>query len=285
MSRPIAVGVDGSDGSLAAVDWAADEAALRAAPLRLVYATQWIPHQPQAVRMTHEERAEEAGDVLGAMEERARARRPQLTLAAEEVEDAPARVLLDAGSEADILVVGTHGLSGIGGFMVGSVGQEVVADAKQPVVLVRPDYREDAHGEHGRNKVVLGLDIDDAADEVLEFAFDYAARRGVPLHVLHSWHAPFLHRHRVAADTDSGPRAEMASALAQAVRPYRDKYPAVDVAEESAIGRPADRLVEEAADARLVVLGRRRGHGSHIGSTTHALIHHAACPVTVVPHG
>ncbi|MEV0963998.1 MULTISPECIES: universal stress protein [unclassified Streptomyces] len=285
MSRPIAVGVDGSDGSLAAVDWAADEAALRGAPLRLVYATQWIPHQPQAVRMTHEERAEEAGDVLGAMEERARARRPELTLAAEEVEDAPTRVLLDAGSEAEVLVVGTHGLSGIGGFMVGSVGQEVVADAKQPVVLVRPDYREDAHGAHGRNKVVLGLDIDDAADEVLEFAFDYAARRGVPLHVLHSWHAPFLHRHRAAAETDSGPQAEMASALAQAVRPYRDKYPAVDVSEESAIGRPAGRLVEEAADARLVVLGRRRGHGSHIGSTTHALIHHAPCPVAVVPHG
>ncbi|MHC5704613.1 universal stress protein [Streptomyces sp. PKU-MA01144] len=285
MSRPIAVGVDGSDGSLAAADWAADEAALRGAPLRLVYATQWIPHQPQAVRMTHEERAEEAGDVLGAMEERVRTRRPELTLAAEEVEDAPTRVLLDAGAQADVLVVGTHGLSGIGGFMVGSVGQEVVADAKQPVVLVRPDYREDAHGTHGRNKVVLGLDIADPADEVLEFAFDYAARRGVPLHVLHSWHAPFLHRHRVAAETDSGPQAEIASALAQAVRPFRDKYPAVDVSEESAIGRPADRLVEEAADARLVVLGRHRGHGSHIGSTTHALIHHAACPVAVVPHG
>ncbi|GFH37790.1 universal stress protein [Streptomyces pacificus] len=285
MSRPIAVGVDGSDGSLAAVDWAADEAALRGAPLRLVYATQWIPHQPQAVRMTHEERAEEAGDVLGAVEERARARRPGLTLAAEEVEDAPARVLLDAGSEADVLVVGTHGLSGVGGFMVGSVGQEVVADAKHPVVLVRPDYREDARGAHGRNRVVLGLDIDDAADEVLEFAFDYAARRGVPLHVLHSRHAPFLHRHRAAAEAESGPQAETASALAQAVRPYRDKYPAVDVSEESAVGRPADRLVQEAADARLVVLGRRRGHGSHIGSTTHALIHHAACPVAVVPHG
>ncbi|MEU9383029.1 universal stress protein, partial [Streptomyces sp. NPDC048279] len=41
MDLPLVVGVDGSESSLRAVDWAADEAALRGAPLRLVYASLW----------------------------------------------------------------------------------------------------------------------------------------------------------------------------------------------------------------------------------------------------
>ncbi|MEU2161122.1 universal stress protein [Streptomyces chengbuensis] len=286
MSRAIAVGVDGSDGSLAAVDWAADEAALRGAALRLVNATRWAEHQLQAVRVSHEDRAGQADGVLGAMEERVRSRRPELAMTAEEIEDSPASVLLEAASRADALVVGSHGLGSVGGFIIGSVGQEVVADAKEPVVLVRPDYRDDAHGTHGggQRKVVLGLDVTDARDELLEFAFDHAARRDVPLHIVHSWHAPFFHRPGGKAET--GTQAATAAALARAVRPYRDKFPAVKVTEESAPGRPAGRLVEAAADARLVVVGRRRAaSGSHIGSITHAVIHHAACPVAVVPHG
>ncbi|MFI1471606.1 universal stress protein [Streptomyces wuyuanensis] len=288
MSRPIVVGVDGSDGSLAAVDWAADEAALRGAPLRLVNATRWAEHQLQAVRVSHEDRASQAEGVLGAMEERVRSRRPELSMTADEVEDSPASVLLEAASRAEVLVVGSHGLGSAGGFIIGSVGQEVVADAKEPVVLVRPDYREDAHGTPGggQRRVVLGLDVTDARDELMDFAFDYAARRDVPLHIVHSWHAPFFHRHRSSEDAESGTQAEMAAALAKVVRPFRDKFPAVRVTEESAPGRPAGRLVEAAADARLVVVGRRRAStGSHIGSITHAVIHHASCPVAVVPHG
>ncbi|MEU2263145.1 universal stress protein [Streptomyces sp. NPDC019645] len=286
MSRAIAVGVDGSDGSLAAVDWAADEAALRGAALRLVNATRWAEHQLQAVRVSHEDRAGQADGVLGAMEERVRSRRPELAMTAEEIEDSPASVLLEAASRADVLVVGSHGLGSVGGFIIGSVGQEVVADAKEPVVLVRPDYRDDAHGTHGggRRKVVLGLDVTDAREELLEFAFDHAARRDAPLHIVHGWHAPFFHR--PGGNAETGTQAATAAALAQAVRPFRDRFPAVKVTEESAPGRPAGRLVEAAADARLVVVGRRRAaSGSHIGSITHAVIHHAACPVAVVPHG
>jgi len=289
MSRPIVVGVDESDGSLAAVDWAADEAALRGTALRLVNATRWAEHQLPAVRVSHEDRASQAQGVLGAMEERVRSRRPELAMTAEEIEDSPARVLLDAASRADLLIVGSHGLGSVGGFVIGSVGQEVVADAKQPVVLVRPDYRDDSNGApgaDGQRKVVLGLDVTDARDELMEFAFDYAARRDVPLCIVHSWHDPFFHRQRAAADGDSGTRAEMASALSRAVRPFRDRFPAVKVSEESAPGRPAGRLVEAATDARLVVVGRRlAASGSHRGSVTHAVIPHAACPVAVVPHG
>ncbi|MCT4352894.1 universal stress protein [Streptomyces sp. Je 1-79] len=274
MSRPVTVGVDGSEGSVAALDWAADEAALRGDGLRLVYATLWAQHQLQAVKVSHEDRAGEAESVIAATEQRARARQPGLVMSAEEIEDAPAQALIAAASEADMLVVGSHGLGSVRGFIVGSVGQEVVADAKRPVVLVRPGYEDS-----GRRRVVLGLDVGEVKAELLDFAFDFAGRHDVPLEIVNTWHSPF-HRHHEAAEEGG-----TASALSNAVGPFREKYPAVRVSEVSAPGRAAEHLVDAASDARLVVVGRRRAaKGSHIGSVTHAVIHHAACPVAVVPH-
>ncbi|MET9609341.1 universal stress protein [Streptomyces sp. NPDC006512] len=282
MSRPITVGVDGSEGSVAAVDWAAEEAALRGNGLRLVYATRWAQHQVAAVRVSHEDRAGEAEDVLAATEQRVRARRPELALTAEEIEDAPAGVLLAAAAEAELLVVGSHGLGSVRGFIVGSVGQEVVGDASRPVVLVRPGYGQNgARGSSGGGprKVVLGVDVSEAHDAPLDFAFDFAGRHGVPLEVVHTWHHSFLPHRAAPAD------AELASALADAVRPFREKFPTVEVSEVSAPGRAAEHLVGAASDASLVVVGRRRAaRGSHIGAVTHAVIHHAPCPVAVVPH-
>jgi nucleotide-binding universal stress UspA family protein len=274
--------VDGSEGSLAALDWAADQAALRGTSLRLVYATLWASHQVGAMKVSHEDRAGEAEDVLTATERRVRERKPDLAMTADEIEDAPSSVLLAAAAEAELLVVGSHGLGGVRGFIVGSVGQEVVADAKRPVVLVRPGNEENGSGtirQTGRKRVLLGLDVTEVKDELLEFAFDFAGRQKVPLEIVHTWHTSFAHRHKAAESAD------MASALSAAVRPFRDRFPAVEVSETSAPGRAAERLVDAAHTAGLVVVGRRRAaKGSHIGSVTHALIHHASCPVAVVPH-
>ncbi|MFH8574744.1 universal stress protein [Streptomyces zaomyceticus] len=282
VSRPVTVGVDGSEGSVAAVDWAADEAALRGNGLRLVYATRWAEHQLGAMKVSHEDRADAAEGVLAETERHVGSRRPDLAMTADEVEDAPVGVLLAAAAEAEMLVVGSHGLGSVRGFIVGSVGQEVVAEAERPVVLVRPGYEKDSSGgsEGGsRRKVVLGLDVNDVKDELLHFAFDFAGRHRIPLEIVHTWHESFLHHPSAAA------KDERASALADAVRPFRDRFPATEVAEVSAHGRAAEHLVEAASDARLVVVGRRRAaRGAHIGSVTHAVIHHATCPVAVVPH-
>ncbi|MHA4773047.1 universal stress protein [Streptomyces sp. MSC1_001] len=281
MSRPITVGVDGSEGSVAALDWAADEAALRGTTLRLVYATRWQQHQLQAVKVSHQDRADEAEGVLALTQQRVRARRPDLEMTADEIEDAPANVLLAGASDAELLVVGSHGLGSVRGFVVGSVGQEVVADARRPVVLVRPGYGEAGRAAvgGGPEKVVLGLDVNEVHDDLLEFAFDFAGRHSVPLQILHSRHHSFLPHSTAAEDPDTR------SALSRAVGPFRARFPTVELTEVSAQGRPAEHLVEAATGARLVIVGRRRAaKGSHIGSVTHAVIHHASCPVAVVPH-
>ncbi|MEU7511097.1 universal stress protein [Streptomyces sp. NPDC042898] len=282
MSRPVTVGVDGSEGSMAAVDWAADEAALRGAGLRLVYATRWAEHQLGAMKVSHEDRADSAEGVLAETERHVGSRQPDLAMTADEVEDAPVSVLLAAAAEAEVLVVGSHGLGSVRGFMIGSVGQEVVAEAQRPVVLVRPGYEKDGSGAsegNGRRKVVLGLDVNDVKDELLTFAFDFAGVHRIPLEIVHTWHESFLH-HTSAAAKD-----QMTSALADAVRPFQERFPATEVVEVSAAGRAAEQLIEAASDARLVVVGRRRAaRGAHVGSIAHAVIHHASCPVAVVPH-
>ncbi|MFF3756058.1 universal stress protein [Streptomyces sp. NPDC002185] len=282
MSRPVTVGVDGSEGSVAAVDWAADEAAVRGDGLRLVYATRWAEHQLGAMKVSHDDRADAAEGVLAETERRVGSRQPDVALTADEVEDAPVSVLLAAAARAELLVVGSHGLGSVRGFVVGSVGQEVISEAQRPVVLVRPGYEKDASRASGSGtarKVVLGLDVNEARDELLDFAFDFAGRHGVPLEIVHTWHDSFVHH------ADAAARDERAAALAGAVRPFRDRYPATEVAEVSAPGRAAEHLIEASSDARLVIVGRRRAaRGSHLGSVTHAVIHHASCPVAVVPH-
>ncbi|MFE0633324.1 universal stress protein [Streptomyces sp. NPDC058864] len=286
MSRPIVVGVSGSDESLAAADWAADEAALRGSELRLVNASRWQEHAISALQPAKDVAASRARGLLETTQERIRARHPSVAVTSDEVEDDPAEALLAASSDAELLAVGTHGLGTAGGFLFGSVGQEVAATSQHPVVLVRPageDVGRERSGA-GSDRVVLGLDVRQTEDELLDFAFDYAARHEASLHIVCTWHLPALHRDAAAP---GGAETGLQAALAGAMRAYRDKFPQVEVEEETVSGRAGSHLVSAAEGARLLVVGRRGspGRGSaHIGPVTHAVIHHAPCAVAVVPH-
>ncbi|WP_432247466.1 universal stress protein [Streptomyces sanyensis] len=277
MSGRIAVGVDGSEESAAAVDWAADEAALRGAELRLVNASLWQEHALVAVQPARDVRAQRARDLLAAMKERARARQGGVTTSEEEVEDAPATVLVSASAGAELVVLGSYGLGASVGFTAGSVGQEVAAEAHGPVVLVR-GTRADPGG-----RVVVGVDLRSAGEELLRFAFEFAARRSAPLRVVHTWHLTPVHHALHPHEEESTEAAR--TALSEAVRPHRERFPQLEVEEEAAVGRAAGHLVEAAEGAGIVVVGRRTtARRGHLGATAHAVIHHAACPVAVVPH-
>ncbi|MBN0046449.1 universal stress protein [Streptomyces actuosus] len=276
MSGRVVVGVDGSEESVAAVDWAADEAASRGAELRLVNASLWQEHPVVvAVQPARDVLAERAQDLLGAMTERARSRRSTLTTSTEEIEDAPGTVLLSASAHADLVVLGSHGFSVGTGFTAGSVGQAVAAESDCPVVLVR----ESTPGEDG--PVVVGLDILSPGEELLDFAFAFAARHSVPVRVVHTWHLGPLHPH----GGSTGEQAGMA-ALSEAVRSFRERFPEVKVELVATAGRAAGHLIQAATGSTMVVVGRRRRHElrGHMGAVTHAVIHHAAGPVAVVPH-
>ncbi|MEU0580619.1 universal stress protein [Streptomyces griseoincarnatus] len=285
MPRTVTVGYDGSSESRAAAEWAAREALLRGLPLRLVNVREPVPgHIAESDLMadgTFRERAErlprEAGATL-------RARHPELEVVAEQIPGGPMEVLPEVAKDADLLVLGSRGLSGIGGFLVGSVGMVVIAHTAIPVVLVRA-----ATSAQDAGPVVVGVDTDKANGTVLAFAFEEAARRGAVLKAVHGWTVPPYYAYVLPAYPALAAELgeEQSDALAEVLRPWREKFPDVEVVEESRAGSAAVRIVDAARDASLVVVGRRirRGPiGAHIGPVTHAVLHHATAPVAVVAH-
>lgn len=300
MARTITVGLDGSLESRAAAEWAAREAALRRIPVRLLHVWQPVPERmaraPLPGAETHQYWAEriprEAAEGL-------RLRHPGVEVSIEQRAGAPAEVLPDAARDAELLVLGSRALSGLTGFLIGSVGQSVVARAEVPVILVRAG--EQAADEHvkdpvgipsaatGFRPVVVGLDTGSPDETVLAFAFEEAQRRVAPLTVLRAWNLPSSQIYALAAGYD--PREDLArvqaEALTEALLPWREKYPDVEVTEASRLGSPAGHLVDAARDASLVVVGRRirrSPFGVHIGAVAHAVMHHATTPVAVVAH-
>ncbi|MFB8248915.1 universal stress protein [Streptomyces sp. NPDC055952] len=300
MARTITVGLDGSLESRAAAEWAAREAALRRVPVRLVHVWQPVPEPmaqaPLLGAETHQHWTEriprEAAEGLAL-------RHPGVDVTTEQRAGVPADVLLEAARDADLLVLGSRALGGLTGFLVGSVGQSVIARAETPVVLVRAgEQAADKHVKDpsgipsagtGFRPVVVGLDTGRPDEAVLAFAFEEARCRGAALTALRVWNLPSSYAYSVAAGWD--PREELAraqaEALTEALLPWREKYPDVRVTEESRLGSPAGHLVEAARDASLVVVGRRMRRnpfGVHIGAVTHAVMHHATAPVAVVAH-
>ncbi|QNP68289.1 universal stress protein [Streptomyces roseirectus] len=280
MLRSITVGLDGSPESLAAAEWAACEAVSLGLPLTLLQVGEPVPAPvpgPETYRRWTDHVPRQTA--LGL-----RLRHPGVRVRGEHVTGSPADVLSHASKDAELLVLGSRGPGGIGGFVTGSVGLGVLAHAQRPVVFVR------ARRPHEGRPVVLGLDTDHPDSALMDFAFDSAARRGTPLLILHAWSpAPYL----AYATLDDPPlRASLARGdaeeLADVVRPWRQKFPDVEVAEESRYGSAAAHLVAAAREASLVVVGRRgrRGpFGTHIGHVTYAALHHSPAPVAVVSHG
>jgi nucleotide-binding universal stress UspA family protein len=281
MSRAITVGLDGSPESLAAAEWAACEALRRGIPLQLLHV--WTAVELQYGREP----------VLREAAESLQSRYPDLRITTGHVSGQAAQVL--AAAETELLVLGSRGLSGAAGFLVGSVALAAVARSTHPVVLVRAE-KEAANGHQPDDDapasavtlcrdVVLGLDITRPAPELLEFAFKAASLRGAVLRVVHSWPQPSTYGLAVALDPSDLAKSE-AEALTEALHAWREKFPEVEVQEQSMAGSAADHLAGT-ADASLIVVGRRMRHnplGTHIGPVVHAVLHHSTFPVAVVPH-
>ncbi|MFJ9898310.1 universal stress protein [Streptomyces sp. NPDC091280] len=299
MLAPVIVGVDGSEESLAATEWAAREAARRDRPLRLVHARNRQPRQETGEQSPAAQRYL-ARRSLRQAEERVRRTGLDVRLDDEQVEGPATAALLKSAAEADLLVLGSRGLSGFTGFLVGSVALGVVARAERPVVLVRAG--EEAADEHlpgagggasvltGYREVVLGIDLADPCDEVIEFAFEEARLRGARLKVVHAWRrlSPLgLAPGEIGLLSEPERAEEWLGFLTAVLQVWREKYPGVEVMETVTQGRPESVLVRAASGAGLLVVGRHlteRPAGPRTGPVAHAAIHHVGCPVAVVPH-
>ncbi|MFJ5032347.1 universal stress protein [Streptomyces sp. NPDC088560] len=287
MTRPITAGVDGSEESLAALDWAAREAVRRGLPLRVVHAWRYTEQLATADRSAQHGWVSDGVTraVRGAAE-----RHRGLDPAVDVVEGDPVHALARAASEAEMLVLGSRGHGPVVGFLLGSVGQQVIAEASRPVVLVRAG--DEPAAEAAGRDVVVGQqgDGDDSA-AALRFAFETAAARRATVRAVRAWTLPPVFAYSPGSlkllDDAGGLEPYEKEALSEALKPWRERFPGVPVAEQVEMGSAGQVLLEAAGRAQLMVVGRRAHRtavGARIGSVAHGVLHHAGCPVAVVPH-
>lgn len=292
-TRTITVGIDGSRASLDAADWAAREAQRRRLPLRLLHASPGpaVPARIPDVDVP-------AGRTRTALDRAAiqlAYAHPALNIIARSTEAPAVPALLAAAAETETLVLGSRGLTGFAGFLVGSVALAVTDRAARPVVVVRAgelaadERMPTADGTPPSTApylpVVLGLDLSHPADDLIGYAFDTAAVRSAPLHVVHTWTLPPPRGYAPGMPVPGHPDEREDGkwhVLTSTLQPWRHKFPETPVSEQVIYGHPGHQLLRASNRAGLLVTGRRTGEG--LSRAAHSLIHHAMCPVAVVPH-
>lgn len=270
-TRHVTVGVDGTLIAVRALDRAAEEAVLRDARLDIVYA---VPD------------LDEAGPVLASAAARVREPHPGLPVTASAFEGGPVQALAQHGRGAELTVVGTRGLGGIAGLLLGSVSPRVAARASGPLLVVRGNHQSARRGE-----VLLGMESD-ADTDAAAYAFAEAARRGVRLSVLDAAVSrspaptpPALIPADRARD-DAVVRVPTEQAVPRrAVAGLRRRYPQVEVEVRTFDSGRVHSLLEATREAAVVVVGAH-GHSHRVGPqpgpVTTALLHHSHCPVAIV---
>lgn len=281
----VVVGADGSDNSVAALRWAADTAAAYELPLTVLHARPDAMAKPTLV-------AEPEGVLADAVAV-ARAQQPDVEIRALQMPDSPVQSLLAAGETADVLVIGSRGVEGFRGLLLGSTTMHVAPYAQCPVVVVHSGLEggvpfEDTEGHAGNpGQVVLGYDGSPASNRAAAFAFRHAAATGTGV-VAVSVEAGRGEPETEEIDPENATPGSDTSAFHSPVIVTAAAFPDVPVSFVAGTGRPAEVLLAEAAGADLLVVGNRGSGGFAgliVGSVTQKVLAHADCPVAVLHPG
>jgi nucleotide-binding universal stress UspA family protein len=293
-THAVVVGVDGSDSSHGAFAHAAWEAHRRGRPLRLVhvynYASPfgWSAFPPDPADFVKS--IERARQLVAEHEMQAHLAYPGLEVASTLATGSVGAALVDASAEADLVVVGSRGLGGFTGLLLGSAGTQLAAHCHAPLVVVRPvGDRGNLGAPPPQRPVVVGIDGASNCQATLGFAFDEAAARGVALHARYAWWslepgelgpAARLYDLEVAED-------EARRLLSESAAGWRDKYPDVPVhLEPVRAPNPYLVLIEDSQDLGLLVVSRHGGNTLSrllLAAVGDVAVREAHCPVAVVP--
>lgn len=291
MSREdmVVVAVDGGEPSNNAVRWAANTANKRGIPLRLassytmpqfLYAEGMVP--PQEL---YDDLQNECLRKIDAAREIAHEVAPDIQIGHTVVEGSPIDMLLDLSTTSTMIVMGSRGLGGLSGMVLGSVSAAVVSHASCPVVVVREDNAVTEETKYG--PVVVGVDGSDVSTKATQVAFEEANARGAELYAVHTYmdNSSPAAGAIVSEDQLQQVDTQRAEKLDQALAPFAQKFPDVTVKKIITRDRPVRALVEQAQNAQLLITGSHgRGgfKGMLLGSTSRALLQAAPCPMMVV---
>lgn len=281
----IVVGVDGSEASDLALDWAVADASRRGLPLHVIHAFAYgYPLTNVGIEYSMEGLRQLADGVRKDAISRVRKTNPDLVITWSEPLVGAAPALVGASQTADTVVVGARGRSATRDLIMGSVSMQVATHASCPVVVVHDKPAPDS----SRASVVVGVDGSALSTKAIAYAYEQAASRGVGLTVVHAWWLEYAEGAPASAswDNDWQQFAEEERALvAESLAGWQEKYPDVVVRRHSVRGLPVEALVRQSETACLVVTGTRgRGGfaGLLLGSVSQGVMHRAQCPVAIV---
>jgi nucleotide-binding universal stress UspA family protein len=289
VNSTVVVGYDQSPSGDRALAQAGREAAWRDASVTVVNAFHWVPvphpgiYFPMDVETSMKDAAEDTASAGVAW---LRRRYPGMTVDSAVIAGPAADALAEASRDADLLVLGNRGRGGFAGLLLGSVSMRALTLASCPTMIVRGTQREPT------DTVVLALDAEDPGEELMRSAFAEASLRAARLTAVTVWDLDWTAA--AGSDTDDAldtakehAVADIRSALERRLNPWHAKHPDVRLAVEVVDGTPSAALTGLTRNADLIVAGARRrgdgGLGMRPGPIVHTLLHHADCPVVVVP--
>lgn len=285
--KPIIVGLHPSRPVSPALDWALVEAGSRRRPLELrvargdpMSARAEVPVDTMLPESVAEQVIEQAMAHVRHLD-------PALDVSGLVYKGSAGSVLVAASAEAEVVVVGRHGHGRLAEVFLGSASAQVAAHAQSPVVVVNDDDTAAA----AKGPVLVGVDGSPANRAAIEFGFETADRRGVPLVALYAWQLtmsenvtlPWMSKVATQQVKESQERT-----LHEALAGLSARFPDVEVRYVVSRQHAVDRLSEEARSAGLLVVGGR-GQGGFagllVGSVSRGILHRPhSCPVVVV-HG
>ncbi|MBA4505654.1 universal stress protein [Corynebacterium sanguinis] len=287
----VVVAVDGSPASDNAVRWAANTAAKRDIPLKLaasytmpqfLYAEGMVPPQELFDDLQRETMAK-----IDAARELALSIAPDIRIGHAVAEGSPIDMLLEMSNDATMIVMGSRGLGGLSGMVLGSVSGAVVSHASCPVVVVREDNNVTEDNKYG--PVVVGVDGSEVSKRATEVAFEEAVARDAELVAVHTWiDAPIQgpgSGYAITEDFWYAMQQEKEEKLSTYLSGLQEQYGDVPVRKIITRDRPVRALTEAARGAQLLITGSHgRGgfKGMLLGSTSRALLQSAPCPMMVV---
>jgi nucleotide-binding universal stress UspA family protein len=281
---PVVVGIDVMNNNGPVLKWAVREADARHLALRVVHAygpvvaNPWAPATYERNEIEVLRRASE--DVVAKTLGQVRILSPDLSAIGAAVEGDARQVLIAESATAPITVLGSRHLASMGATLLGSVGCGVSAGARGPIVVVRGPSGDPEEGAG----VVVGIDGSEPAEDVLEFAFNFASTHAAPLRAVMCWRPDPLAAIRWRPEQPVPPRAELW--LAETIAGWQEKFPDVEVHSAVIRDHPVSGLVAESMAQRLLVVGNRGRHplaDTLLGSIAQGVLHHATCPVAVIP--
>ncbi|MFJ6015867.1 universal stress protein [Streptomyces sp. NPDC092952] len=290
MQFPIVAAVDGSEGSLRALDWAASEAARSRLPLRVVHASLWERYETAWPTFDTGRPAERvlAEHLVASAQERVERLHAEVRTTADVRPEDPVHALVRESHQAALLVLGSRGRGRIAGMLLGSVSLAVAGRSHCPVVVV-PAAAPEIPPEPAR--VVVGIGDAAGPSAAVRFALAQAVSRHGELIAVRAWRCPAHEAAKhplLSGSPTSAHRQEAADHLEEVLAVLERSGPGADI-HRSVVQGPAHQvLIEAAQGAELLVVGARRadGHpGSRLGPVNHAVLHYASCPVAVVPDG